>query len=468
MLRITGKFSSIGAKLFICFWLIIALTIGITRMVSEQFKSKSVIIPTHHVDIAKLARIEQLIKRSAVKTPQQVLTLTPRKLNRELLLKNISTNEVLASNKWQIESLRAFLSANNLDNYTTVKFELYRMTGPLTLDFNGTPYQLFIASHDRKRHLGNFIQRIPTWLRIAIPVIISAILLWLLARSLTKPLITMQKTAARFGDGDFSARVALLAQRNDEIGACAVSFNLMADKLEQNIGSHQRLMADVSHELRSPMTRLQIALGLAQQNHTSKEILHKHLQRCELEVARLDEMIANVLTLSRLENTISQMELMTVDLQQLLILCIDDAQYIGNEKSIKIVCHHQGTVLIQADANMLASAINNILINAIKYSHNGDQISVHLSQSSKHYTIDIMDTGTGVPANDLAKLFEPFYRVAQARERATGGTGLGMAIAKQAVVAHNGSISAHNNSENGLTVTIKLPIEIGKNTANEK
>ena len=215
------------------------------------------------------------------------------------------------------------------------------------------------------------------------------------------------------------------------------------------------------------MTRLQIALGLAQQDNISEVLLHKHLQRCELEVARLDEMISSVLSLSRLENTISQMELMSVDLKQLLSLCIDDAQYIANEKSITINFNSENTSLIQADANLLSSAINNILINAIKYSHKNDQLTVHLHKNSSHFIIDIIDTGTGVPADDLAKLFEPFYRVAQSRDRATGGTGLGMAIAKQAIVAHNGKISAQNNSENGLTVTIELPTEISKNSANE-
>tara|TARA_R110002096_G_scaffold280614_1_gene474732 strand:+ start:12 stop:680 length:669 start_codon:yes stop_codon:yes gene_type:complete len=221
-------------------------------------------------------------------------------------------------------------------------------------------------------------------------------------------------------------------------------------------------MADVSHELRSPMTRLQIALGLAQQKGIEQATLHKHLQRCELEVARLDEMIANVLSLSRLENTISQMELMSVDVKQLLMLCIEDAQYIANEKSIVINFHSESTALTQADPTLLSSAFNNILINAVKYSHNNDELNVYLKNTSTDFIIEIVDTGTGVPVDDLPKLFEPFYRVAQARDRATGGTGLGLAIAKQAVIAHNGSISANNNTNNGLTVTIKLPIESGK------
>jgi len=462
-LKIPSKFSSIGAKLFLCFWLIVVLTTGITRLVSEQFRTKSFIAPSHRGDIVKIERIDKLIKRDAPSTPKAVLSVLSRRAERELLLKNMLTNEVYSSDKWQIESLQRFLVENNLESMATVKFEFYRMTGPLSVDIKGTPYQLFLASRDRKPHFGSFIRGMPNWIRLAIPIIISTILLWLLTRSLTKPLIAMQKAAVRFGDGEFSSRMPLIAQRNDEIGACAVSFNLMAEKLEQNIGSHQRLMADVSHELRSPMTRLQIALGLAQQDNISPEILHKHLQRCELEVTRLDEMIASVLSLSRMENTINQMELMAVDLNQLLTLCIEDAQYIANEKSITITLHSEGTALLQADANLLSSAINNILINAVKYSHESDELSVNLTKTNTHFVIDIIDQGIGVPAADIPRLFEPFYRVAQARDRATGGTGLGMAIAKQAIAAHNGHISAKNNINNGLTVTIELPLTISKN-----
>lgn len=462
MQKFGDKFSSIGAKLFICFWLIVVLTIGITRLISEQFRTKSFIAPTHHSDIAKIKRIKHLITRSPPTTPQEALTLLSRKSDRELLIKNMRTSQVYDSNKRQIANLTRFLNDNNLESLTTVKFEFYRMTGPLAFDISGTPYQLFIASRDRKPRFGGLILNIPIWIRLAIPVIISSVLLWLLTRSFTKPLIAMQKTATRFGDGEFSARVPLIAQRNDEIGTCAASFNLMAEKLEQNIGAHQRLMADVSHELRSPMTRLQIALGLAQQDNIEQATLNKHLQRCELEVARLDEMIANVLSLSRLENTISQMELMSVDLKQLLLLCIEDAQYIANEKSIAINFHGESTALMKADPTLLSSAFNNILINAVKYSHEDDELNVYLKKTSSHFVIDIVDAGIGVPANDLPKLFEPFYRVAQARDRATGGTGLGLAIAKQAVIAHNGIINAINNTDNGLTVTIKLPLDNSK------
>lgn len=464
MFSIPKKFSSIGAKLFICFWLIVILTIGITRLISEQFRTKSFIIPTHHSDMVRIDRISQKLKHSAYDTTKKLLSNLSQKPGREILLKNTNNNQVLTSHNWQTDNLQTFLTENNLENLTTIKFEFYRMTGPISVEVSGTPYQLYLATRDRKHALGNIIQRIPTWLRLAIPIIISSLLLWLLTRSFTKPLVAMQKAAARFGDGEFNTRIPLTAQRNDEIGACAASFNLMAEKLAQNIGSHQRLMADVSHELRSPMTRLQIALGLAQQKNISEALLHKHLQRCELEIARLDEMISSVLSLSKQENTISQLELMSVDLKQLLTLCIEDAQYMANDKSINILFDYQGAALLQADANLLSSAFNNILINAINYSHKNQQVIVKLTKTNATFIIEFTDTGTGVPIEDLPKLFEPFYRVAQARDRATGGTGLGMAIAKQAVVAHNGNINAQNNNQNGLTVTIELPYGIGKNS----
>ena len=158
---------------------------------------------------------------------------------------------------------------------------------------------------------------------------------------------------------------------------------------------------------------------------------------------------------------------MAVDLKQLLILCIEDAQYMANEKSINIHFDYQGTALLQADPNLLSSALNNILVNAINYSHKNHQVTVNLTKTSTSFIIEIIDTGTGVPIEDLPKLFEPFYRVAQARDRATGGTGLGMAIAKQAIVAHNGIISAQNNNQNGLTVIIELPLAISKNSTHE-
>ncbi|SEL80590.1 two-component system, OmpR family, sensor histidine kinase CpxA [Colwellia chukchiensis] len=467
MLAITRKFSALGVKLFIYFWLVLIGTFAVTKLLSAQFSSKSVIVPTHKGDAMRIERITQNINNLALKTPQSIYTLLPNRQARAVLVKNTTSNQVYFSGAASLANVADFVGDNKLTRLSTIKFKFYRLTGPQVIDIDGASYQLFIASRDGNRHFNNMLHRVPAWLAVTTALVISALLLWLLSRSLTKPLIALQKATAKFGDGDLSTRMPLIAQRHDEIGACAASFNAMADKLEHNIDAHQRLLADVSHELRSPMTRLQIALGLAQQTNIDAATREKHLQRCEREVARLDEMISNVLSLSRLENTISAMTLMMVDLEQLIRLCIEDAQYIANNKAIKIKFTPSANPLIQADANLLSSAISNILLNAITYSAPQGQLAVELRQTQRHIIINIIDSGIGVPTADLAKLFEPFYRVAPARDRATGGTGLGLAIAKQAIVAHHGRIFAQNNPQQGLTVTIELPVDISKNSPHD-
>lgn len=450
--------SSIGIKLFLSFWIITIISVVTTRFISEQFKQQGQIKATHHGDTRTLKRIATNITSIAPSSPNDVINLLPKRKNKKLLLKNMETSEVLYAKRRHLPSVIHFLSENNLESLTTIQFDFFRMTGPVKIAIEKTPYQLYVVSRTKKDHFGNWIFDLPAWTRVVIPLIVSFILYWLLARSLTKPIIAIKDATRKFGDGEFTARVQLSRQRNDEIGDCAKSFNLMAEKLEQNIEAHQRLLADVSHELRSPMTRLQIALGLAQQKDITQEILSKHLERCGLEVSRLDEMIANVLSLSRMENIINQMELMSVDVSQLLNLCVEDAQYIANEKGINIILESDNPPIIEADPNLLASAFNNILTNAIKYSHQNDNLRVIISTQRTILRIEFIDMGIGVPVQALAKLFEPFYRVEQARDRTSGGTGLGMAIAKQAIIAHQGTIQAENNSFGGLSVIMTLPL----------
>ena len=284
------------------------------------------------------------------------------------------------------------------------------------------------------------------------------VICWLLARSLSKPLLAIKGTAASFGDGNFSARVDKATSRNDELGELARSFNKMADKLATNMGAHQRLLADVSHELRSPMTRLQIAIALANKTSSQPEELEKHLTRCELEVTRLDEMISDVLSLSRLENTFQQIELDDICLAELLTSTINDAQYLADEKQIIINHQIEDPLIMPADSHLLASAFNNVLSNAIKYSAIKSSIEVTLSHANSYAKLTISDYSGGVPESALTELFKPFYRVSTARDRATGGTGLGLAITQQAIIAHNGTITAENNDSGGLTITVKLPL----------
>ena len=260
------------------------------------------------------------------------------------------------------------------------------------------------------------------------------------------------------------------SQRNDEIGQLARSFNEMASQLQQHQSAQQRLLGDVSHELRSPMTRLQMALGLAQQETTTTQAREQYLQRCQIEVDRLDQMVADVLSLSRLENTLQTIQSEKINLCSLLANIISDEQFVADEKSIKICFIPPKDIFFNGDSTLLISAISNILSNAVKYSPENSNINVELAKADHHISLIIDDAGQGVPEQALSQLFNPFYRVNLARDRNTGGTGLGLAIAKQAILAHKGKVTARNkiaknsafneqnsNSVVGLSVIIELP-----------
>ena len=232
----------------------------------------------------------------------------------------------------------------------------------------------------------------------------------------------------------------------------------MAEKLQQNQSSQQRLLGDVSHELRSPMTRLQMALGLAQQESTTKLARDQYLQRCQLEVGRLNQMIEDALVLSRLENTLQTIDKKPLNFTALIQKIINEEQFVANDKSISITLDSAVTVEFLGDHNLLFSAISNVVTNAVKYSPEHSTVKVDLSVNEQFISLVVSDNGIGVPPQSLTELFTPFYRVNLARDRKTGGTGLGLAIAKQAINAHQGNIFAKNNEIKGLSVTIQLPL----------
>jgi len=469
--KLKSWLSSIIFKLFISFWLIALLSITITRLISQQFNDEGVILPAHQDDLMRLHFITRLIENRPPANIDVFLQRLQKRLGKgrhkpaTFWAKNISTKTLYSSGKNKHRSLAKYLEKNSFTDVVSVQFPYARITGPIDISIADNDYQLYITSKNRNPDFRVIIMQMPAWTRIAIPLIISLIICWLLARSLTKPLLTIKSSATKLGDGDLSIRVKDVAKREDELGELAKSFNQMAEKLEQNLTAQQRLLGDISHELRSPMTRLQMALGLAHQTPLTDEELTKYLQRCELEVERLDNMISDTLVLSRLENAIQPLNLDKINIYSLMKLLIEDAQFLANEKSVIINCPQQDSFQIIADSQLLSAALSNILTNAVKYSPESGTIFVTITTNNqensnltrKNLIIAISDEGVGVPQESINQLFEPFYRVVEARDRQTGGTGLGLAIAKQAILAHQGNIIANNNENNGLTVTITLP-----------
>lgn len=259
--------------------------------------------------------------------------------------------------------------------------------------------------------------------------------------------------AERFGRGDLRARVR--SRRRDEIGDLARSFDAMADRVEVLLTSERRLLQDVSHELRSPLTRLGVALELA----GTEENRPKAIVRAQRQLESLNGLVKSLLTVTAVEVDRPAQQAEAIHLDHLIDTVIDDCSLETQSKGCRfhVRCAEQAAVF--GERELLARALDNVIRNAIHYSPRGADIDVTLSALNGDASIAVRDYGPGVPADSLPKLFDPFYRVDQSRDHATGGVGLGLSIVRRLVEMHGGSVSARN-SEPGLVVTLTLPCAI--------
>jgi two-component system, OmpR family, sensor histidine kinase CpxA len=288
--------------------------------------------------------------------------------------------------------------------------------------------------------------------RWGVAVLISGIICYLLARYLTGPILRLRTASRQIATGDLTARAAPEMQlRGDEIGDLVQDFNVMADRMETLLTTQSQLIRDISHELRSPLARLNVALELARQRAGAEAA--PALDRIEQEAARLNEMIGRLLTLARLESVSEPPDRTHIDLRELLADITDDAHFEAQQRGCNVRLEAADTYAIDGNRELLRSAVENVVRNAIRYTAEGSDIEVQLSEGE----IRVRDHGPGVPEAELQNLFRPFYRVANARERKTGGTGLGLAITERAVRLHGGSVEARNAPEGGLIVHIHLP-----------
>jgi two-component system sensor histidine kinase CpxA len=294
-------------------------------------------------------------------------------------------------------------------------------------------------------------------------ILVGGLLCYALARHVSGPILHVRAATAKFSSGDLTARITLprVLDRKDEIGSLARDFNQMASRIEGLMRAQQRLIADVSHELRSPITRLSLALGLLRRR--SEPDSRTSVARMEREVERLNALISQLLTLSRLECSDQPPPMESFDLGALVREVAADAAFEATsvDRGVELVecaeCSARGA------RDLLRSAVENVVRNAIKYTNPNTQVSIRLLRPSGSATaiIVVEDEGPGVPAEALSHLFEPFYRVDEARDRGSGGAGLGLAIAQQIVALHGGSVNAANREQGGLAVRITLPVVTG-------
>ena len=325
----------------------------------------------------------------------------------------------------------------------------------VTLD-NGNKYAL-IVRWERPRPPAMFGDTRLRYLRFLGLLAAALILCYALARYLSTPIGKIRAATQRLAGGDLDARVAdQLGRRRDELSALARDFDVMAERIGSLITSQQRLTRDVSHELRSPLARLGVALEIAKQKTNGAAA--PQLDRIESESQRLNDMISRILTLSKLESGSTDIERENVDLNEVVTDVVEDADFEARAKGKRVELTSSAACTISGSDNLLRSAIENVVRNAVRYTHEGTAVKVSLSQENGTATVRVSDSGGGVPEQELKNLFVPFYRVGEARERTTGGIGLGLAIAKRAIKAHSGTIKARNDRA-GLMVEIVLDCE---------
>ncbi len=293
--------------------------------------------------------------------------------------------------------------------------------------------------------------------RVLAVVLISGLVAFLLARYLTRPIRRLRLATRRLAGGDTKVRVAPeIGRGRDEVAALAREFDEMAERIDTLLEAQHRLLRDVSHELRSPLARLHVALELARRK--AGEQAAPPLDRIERETERLSELIGEILTVTRLESDGAQVERAPVDVAALVSDVVEDAEFEASNRGRHVVLAGAADASVEGNREVLRRAVENVVRNAARLTDEGLTVEVAVTREGEaRVQITVRDRGPGVPEGELEDIFRPFYRVGTARDRKGGGTGIGLAITDRAVRLHGGRVEAKNAEGGGLRVTIDLP-----------
>lgn len=292
------------------------------------------------------------------------------------------------------------------------------------------------------------------WMQIVLSMLAIMVVGWWVARGIAKPAAALQQAAQRMAAGDFSARVGgSYPQARDELGLLAREFDHMAERIEALVAHERAVLQDVSHELRSPLARLQLILELARQEGGGAGA--RHFARAEHEIARLDLLIGELLALTRMEAELPGMALETVDLAALAAECVQEAGLEANAHGASLRLDAPQPLEVSGNPQLLARALDNLLANAVKFGAGGE-ILVSLRRNGERACLSVRDHGPGVPEAELPSLFRLFFRGANAPR--AEGHGLGLAIVQRIVRAHGGEVEAANAPGGGLCISLSLPI----------
>ncbi|MCL1094401.1 ATP-binding protein [Shewanella kaireitica] len=449
--------NNIFVKLLLGFWLCSSLIIALIGLLPllQQNHDQSALPPHLERLLSKFA--QRIIESPQVMQPERMKRFSRFKESngRPVRIYLVDENANVLNTHKPSRALRRFmLLADEAGKPIKHQFRDELLFGPYEFQVEGKPYALYgrLPEHHPRPWFFFFIDN--KLLTLSIAIVLSGLLCGLLAWHLGKPLRSLKSSADALANGDLSSRVdTATAKRNDEIGQLAQAFNGMADSVEDMVNSQQRLISDISHELRTPLTRLKLSLALSRKKGQDTQ----ETERIEYEADQLEQMIAELLELSRVKLNANESK-HQLELAEALSQVLDDADFEAQQQNKLLHIDIDESIQLPIYPRPLTRAVENLLRNAIRYATS--QVTIQTSISAQQLKLEIIDDGPGIPdAADLEAIFKPFYRPQSARDRESGGWGLGLAIAEAAISAHQGKIEADNCQPHGLKVTITLPLQ---------
>ncbi|CAD5253163.1 Copper sensory histidine kinase CpxA [Alteromonas sp. 38] len=439
---------AIMGRLFLWFWATFIVTAVLAGWGSRFFFEELQVNSASPKEVSQLERVLEGVSRDrSIRTPlRMVLDRNARGVRGRIIAVDVDSGMVITSGGPPIpqDDKRDIKRIIDQKVPITLNRGALKITGPVFFERDGRRFGLFLAKFE-----GPSENAPPFILFLCIAIITTSLLSWLFAKSLTRPILRIQKSARLLSGGHWETRICNTDKRQDELGQLGRDFNSMANQLEKMWSAQKRLLADISHELRSPLARLQMALGLAHQQNVDPA----SLARIEREAERMEALVTQLLELSRAENGVTTFSSYSLSLLFSDIFTDGQFEAANSNKALDIDEIPKLTVLV--DQVLLCRAVENVLRNAIR--HSAYLTTVEFNVTESEWAVTICDDGEGLSSEECERVFAPFYRATLARERASGGVGLGLSIAKAAVELHHGAIKAVTREEGGLCVTLSFP-----------
>jgi len=456
------KITSLYGRIFAIFWFTMALVLLAVLSLPHLDPRKARDIPADHLQRMQQAR-DRVEQRFANETDLSRILFRldaheggPRAPKPRLFLSD-TDGTILTTRRhtdFKLKALQNFVTGIEPDSPPKQRlYGRYMIGGPLPITLANQDLRLYFGF--RWNEPPPFLLRLfdkPFQLLLAVMAVSTPLLLWL-AWALSQPARKLELAARRVASGEFVVDPKL-EKGTSEFRQAGASFNQMVEAVNQMISGQQRLLSDISHELRSPLTRLRMANALA----VRKQGNSQELERIDTEAQRLETMIGELLELSRMQAD-SHLSREVQPLSSLWEELLSDSQFEAEQMGKTLTFSAIPDRHISGNPQLLMSAVENIIRNAIYYGR--DRVDVQLSEHGDILSIQVEDNGDGVPDSELQDIFRPFYRVSTARDRHSGGTGLGLAITESAVRQHSGSITASRSQLGGLKVCIELPLVVG-------